>query len=148
MTEYLDLAALSAPRLPEEDVEIELKKPDGTTVKGKVRVRGMSRTEALGVQMARHNDQLAEEIERRMLAMCMINPPMTKSQAGDWMDASPGGELEPITDKIAVLSGMRKESAKEAVIEFERDPEAEFRVSAGEGSGDDGGGPSGADVEP
>jgi hypothetical protein len=123
----VDKEALFTPRLPEDDVEV----PNV----GTVRVRGLSRIEAMHVQAANGT----EATERRMLALGLVDPKLTEAEAGKWQDASPAGELEAVTDRIAELSGMKPEAVKEAVKAFEADPEAEFRVLPSGGTGDDGG---------
>jgi hypothetical protein len=125
--EYVDLETLFEPRLPEDDVTFTLK---GKKVK--VRVRALNRLEVLHVQnVDRDREDRGAEIDRRMLSIGVLKPALTPATAGKWMAASPGGELEPVTDRIAELSGLRADSAKEAVKEFEADPEAEFPVSSG-----------------
>lgn len=95
-------AADTATGLPEDDVPIP--------GKGTVRVRGLSRTEVMQAQTIA--DALARE--RRMVALGMVDPPMTEEQAGQWQQA-PAGEMEPVTDRIAELSGMRPDASKSGV---------------------------------
>lgn len=118
--------------MPEDDVEVP--------GMGTVRVRGLSRFEAMWMQQAK--DIQAQE--RRQLAAAMVDPPMTESEAGQWQKVSVAGELEPVTKKIAELSAMLRDSAKEVVREFMADPEAEFRdVPSGEAVDDAGAAPGG-----
>lgn len=125
----MDKALLFKSRLPEGDVEVP-----GV---GTVRVRGLSRAEAYALQEAEQQpDVLARE--RVVVALCMVSPPLTEDEVGEWQKVSPAGELEAVSDKIGELSGMLDDSAKEVVKGFEADPAAEFRVLPGVGTGDDG----------
>lgn len=105
-------ARLLKPRLAEADVEIP-----GV---GTVRVRALNRAEAMAVQGANG----IEATERRIIALGMVDPPMTEAEVGEWMKASPGGELEPVSTKIAELSGMIDGAAKERVKSFRSEPDA------------------------
>lgn len=127
----IDKAKLLKSRLAETTVDIP-----GI---GTVRVRGLSRAEALAAQ----NLKGAAAIERRMLALALVDPVMTEAEVGEWQAAAPAGELEPVTDKIQELSGMTQGAAKEAYRAFEEDPDAEFRVLPRAETGDDGGGAQG-----
>lgn len=117
-----DKELLFKPRLAEAEVELP-----GI---GTVRVRALSRQEALDVQ--KMNGVAA--IERKMIAMALVEPKLTQAEVGQWQDASPAGELEPVTNKISELSGMTEGAAKEAYKEFEEDPDSEFRILPGTGT--------------
>lgn len=123
----MDREALFAPRLPEDDVEIP-----GV---GTVRVRGLSRIEAMHVQAANG----AEATERRILALGMVDPALTEADAGRWQKASPAGELEPVTTRIAELSGIDQGAAKSAYKSIRDEPGDGVRVLPGDRVGDDGG---------
>lgn len=103
MSKRADKGALFTPRLPERDVDVP-----GV---GSVRVRGMSRIE---VMLCQKIDDIAAR-ERRMLAIGLVDPQLTDAEAGRWQDASPAGELEPVTNAIYELSGMGKGSSKSGV---------------------------------
>lgn len=139
----MDKADLFKPRLPEDDVEIP-----GV---GSVRVRGLNRKEAVHVQLT--DDP--EERDRRVLAQGLVDPMLMVpgmlhslgdkrcakcAEVGQWQEAAPAGELEPVSERITELSGLADGAAKEVYKEFEADPEAEFRVPAGNEAGQDGGG--------
>lgn len=138
-TEIVTLEVLLAPRngtpsgLPEDVVE--------APGLGAVRVRGLNRVEILLLQKI---DDMQTR-ERKMLAMAVLEPAMAEHQAGLWQTLSPAGEIEPVTTRIAQLSGMLPDSAKEAYQEFEANPGAEFRVLPGAEAVDDGGDAAGAD---
>lgn len=98
----VDIAALLAPRLPEDTVEIA-----GI---GTFRVRGLSRIEAISVQAGKGT----ANIERKMIALGLLEPKLTEDEVGTWMRNAPAGELSPISDRIAELSGMAPGSEKGA----------------------------------
>jgi len=98
----MDKGLLFTPRLPEEDVEIP-----GV---GTVRVRALSRGEALRTQSASG----VGAVERAMVALAMIDPPLTEDEVKRWQEASPAGELEPLTRVIQRLSGMEDGADKAA----------------------------------
>lgn len=116
-----DKEALFKPRLPEADVDVE-----GL---GTIRVRGLSRAEALQVQKLQGSGVAA--LERAMLALAMVDPKLSEGEVRQWQDAAPAGELEPVTDMVQELSGMAEGAAKEAYKEFEDDSDSEFRVLPG-----------------
>lgn len=98
----MDKELLFKARLPEADVDIE-----GV---GTVRVRGLSRMEAL---LLNKIDDV-EAKERRILVYGLVDPVLTDAEVRRWQQASVAGELEPVTRVIAELSGILPESAKEA----------------------------------
>jgi hypothetical protein len=102
---------LLKPRLPEADVE---------TVAGIVRVRALSRVEVLEVHKLGGN---IDAIDQRLLELGLVDPPLTSDEVREWRKAWPAGDLEPLTDKIAELSGMNVE---------EIDRERMFRQLPGE----------------
>ena len=119
-----DKELLFKPRLPEADVDVP-----GI---GTVRVRGLTRTEAMSTTRGIKSEADATErralIERRMLAIGLVDPVLTEDEVRRWQDASPAGELEPVTDKINQLSGNTPTAEKEAYVEFEESPDVEFRL--------------------
>jgi hypothetical protein len=133
----MDKAELLKRRLPEDDVPIE-----GV---GTVRVRGLSRAEAVHVQLA--GDPL--ERDRRVLAQGLVDPdfmlpfPVLHSigdkpcgkcaPVGQWQECAPAGELEPVSERITQLSGLADRAAVEVNRELEANPAEEFRdVPGGE----------------
>lgn len=97
----MDKEALFRRRLPEDDVTI-----DGV---GTVRVRALNRGEVLLVQ----NLDSRAKAEQKMLAFGMVNPELTEADVVQWQQASPAGEIEPVSNKIAELSGILPGSVKE-----------------------------------
>lgn len=114
----LDVNALTAKRIPEEDVTI--------VGLGTVRVRGLNRIEAMHVQAA--NDDPAES-DRRVIAQGMVTPSLVVpgllhqldgkrcracADVQLWQEAAVAGELEDVTDAIGRLSGMGGKAAEKA----------------------------------
>jgi hypothetical protein len=112
----VDKDLLFKPRLPEADVDI----PDV----GTVRVRALNRQEAKQLQKLPNDDQR----DLHLIAMGLVEPSLSVSEVKQWAEASPAGEMEPVSDRILELSGMLDTSAKEAMKNFEDNPEDEFRV--------------------
>lgn len=104
----VDKKALMAPRLPEDDVEIP-----GV---GTVRVRALSRAEAMSVQRLAKRDQDAHTI-----ALGMMDPPMSVDDVRQWAAASPAAEMEAVARRIAELSGILTEGAQKSGLPAVRD---------------------------
>lgn len=131
-----DKALLFKPRLPEDEVEIP-----GL---GTVRVRALSRAEV--VDELKAGDE-SVPFECRLVALAMVEPTLTVDEVAEWRRVSLPDEVEAVTRKINDLSGLTKESAKDAYKEFEADPDAEFRVLPSGEAGDDGGPDAGGDEQ-
>ncbi len=130
----VDIDLLFKSRLPEEDVELP-----GV---GVVRVRGLSRAEALKVRSIEGR----AETERAILALAMVDPTMTEAEVGRWQAASPAGEMEPVTDKVSELSGMLEDSAKAAYKSDGDEPGPGVRDVPRPEAGDDEGDATSVDV--
>lgn len=117
----VDKKQLFKARLPEEEVDVP-----GV---GTVRVRALSRAEAMKLRKLASSS--VEVIERKMLALALVDPVLTEDEVGQWQEASTAGELEAVSNKVSELSGMTDGAAKEAYKEFDADPDAEFRLSSG-----------------
>jgi hypothetical protein len=129
----MDKELLFKSRLPEADIDIP-----GV---GTVRVRGLSRVEAMHVQAANG----VEATERRILALGMVDPELTEAEVGQWQKASIASELEPVAQKIAELSGILPESAKETYKSVRDESGDGVRVLPSAEAGDDGGSTPGGD---
>jgi len=127
---------LFKPRLPEAMVYVP-------ALGGEVRVRGLNRGEAMMVQQAKGT----EAIERRILHLGMLDPMMSEAEVGQWQKAAPAGEIEPVSRKIAELSGMLDDAAKEVYSEFEANPDLEFPTLPGAEAGHDDSPPTGGDEQ-
>jgi hypothetical protein len=104
-------------RLPKDEVEIP-----GV---GTITVRGLSRIEMLH---AGRGEPDPETMERRMLAIAMVDPPLTESEAGDWQNISPAGELMPVLAAINRLSGIGRDVQKEAYKSLREESGSGVRV--------------------
>jgi hypothetical protein len=103
----LDVNALLAERFGVVEVEL--------AGLGTVKVRPLTRAEALklrGVELD------PDEMERRLIALAMVEPEMTEEQVQKWQEVSPAGELEPVGEAIIRISGMEKTSGKQAYADF------------------------------
>jgi len=103
----LTVQDLSTPRLDQLEVDIP--------GQGTVLVRALSRSQALSVK---DKELDAGELDRRLLAMALVDPPMTKAEVRAWQEASPAGELEVVVAAVVKLSGMEVASAKQAGDDF------------------------------
>lgn len=108
----MDKAALLKKRLPERDVEIP-----GV---GVVRVRGLTRAEALDVQKVDQKDPGA--LERKVLHLGLVDPPLSEAEVQEWYDAAPAGEIDPVTAAIQELSGLAEGAGKSGVQTVRRQP--------------------------
>lgn len=130
----VDKKMLFKPRLPEADVIVE-----GI---GTVRVRALNRREAISVQ------RLEDPAERDVMLFVigLVDPKLTEDEVRRWIEAAPADEMEPVQRRIAELSGMLPESAKEAVKSFIANPDEEFRALSGTEAVNDGGAATRGDV--
>lgn len=105
MDDYLSKEEATAPQvMPEADV---------TFAGGKVRVRGLSRREALRMQnlKAKGIIKTEEEWEQHFLSTALVIPEMTREDVAEWQQ-TPGGWLNDIILKVEELSGMREGAQK------------------------------------
>lgn len=104
----MDKAALFKERLPEAEVDLP-----GV---GTVRVRGLTRAEVLHVRKATDSENMdgdrALVLERKLLTKAMVDPVLTEAEVGKWQETATPGELEPVIEKVQILSGLLKEEAK------------------------------------
>lgn len=80
---------------------------------GWVLVRGLSRYEVLVSKQKEERLGLLA-MERMMLEAGMLEPAMSEDAVTAWQKAGPAGEIEPVMNKIAELSGMLEDAAKAA----------------------------------
>lgn len=104
----MDKSKLFVDRMGEDEHEI----PDV----GVVRFRGLNRGESL--RYARLVRKDLARAERYMLATVMLDPELTEEEVEQWQKATGGGEIEPITRKIAKLSGAEVNAVGEAYDSF------------------------------
>lgn len=74
-------------------------------------VRGLTRGESLMVGKAEGD---ASATEAKMLRYGLVEPALNDSQIRAWLAVAPNDHVDPLTKAIARLSGMLKESPKEA----------------------------------
>lgn len=103
----MDKSKLFKLRLGEEDVEV----PNV----GTVRVRSLSRAECLEFQ---GKETQVAELERKMLALAMVDPVLTEDEVGEWQKASSAGELTKVLMVVVRISGMDDSALKEAMQTF------------------------------
>lgn len=82
---------------------------------GKVEVRGLTRAEALELQ---GKEMDAIEMECRLLSAAMVNPALSVEDVAEWQKVAPVGELEPISQAIQELSGMKVKAVGEEMRHF------------------------------
>lgn len=119
-----DKSKLFKSRLPEDEVDVP-----GV---GVVRVRGLSRGEVVNATKAHGDDQVALGQEMLSLAIVAIDgEPVTFDfdEIVQWQNASPLGEMTPIEELVAKVSGMHPDSGKEVYREIATDTDVQFRVS-------------------
>jgi hypothetical protein len=99
----VDKSRLLMRRLPEGELEIE-----GV---GAIRVRGLARGEVLRLRKSQLDQ---EAFERTLVALCMVDPPLTEDEVAQWQDSALSDELEDVVDKIKELSALNSGADKEA----------------------------------
>lgn len=94
--------ALTAARLGEATITIENV--------GDLRIRPLTRGQALLLNEV----ESLEDKDNIMISMGVVEPKLTVEQVQAWAEAAPAGELGPVSEAIARLSGMTRDSAKGA----------------------------------
>jgi hypothetical protein len=106
MTEYASVDDLVADEVTDNTADVTL--PGGRVVK----VRGLTRYELL--LNGKNTDDVAL-IERRNVATCMVEPPMTEKQVEQWQKAKNPIALGLVTTAIRDLSGLGEGAGKSDV---------------------------------
>lgn len=83
---------------------------------GSVVVRGLTRAEALGAR-AEEMDEM--EVERKMLALALVEPQMSEDEVGAWQQVCLAGELAPVVDAVLDISSMTVEAPNRAARRFQ-----------------------------
>lgn len=99
----LDKAALLATALPEAEVEIP--------GKGTVRVRGLTRAEALRLFNPEPGADLVM-IDVEGLVCGLIDPKLTAAEAKAWVESAPPAEVAAVANKIVELTGLDGKGAR------------------------------------
>ena len=106
----------------------QLEEADVPLRNGMVRVRGLTRQEVIGtrratdMELANFDGPRVLLLERKMVAMALVEPKMTEAQVQTWQGSSPAGELEPVVAKIQELSAMDTGAEKRQVQTFRNGP--------------------------
>lgn len=107
----MDKSKLLGQGLPEEDLEIE-----GV---GTIRIRALSRYEIMVAGKANPDDVLA--MEQQMLSIAVLDPKLTEKEVAQWQKSSPLGQVQEVIQAINRLSGVTKDSQKEAYKSLRED---------------------------
>lgn len=107
-----DKSALKQKRLNERDVEIP-----GL---GKMRVRGLTRSEALDMGVGTGQAVDLALVERKVLAKTLVDPVLTEDEVGEWQANSPANEINVVFEAVLEMSGLKPELevAKETMHRF------------------------------
>jgi hypothetical protein len=79
---------------------------------GTVQVRALTRGEALQVVGVERDKR---ELEAQIVAWAVVEPKLTEAEVRTWMDNSPAGELQGLTQFITTLSGLSDGAPKSGV---------------------------------
>lgn len=101
----MDKAALLKGFLPEDDVEL----PSGI---GTVRVRGLSRIEA--VRMHKLIEKGTEEVDAEVTACAlgMLDPVMSEDDVKAWREVALAADVQAVAQRISELSNMDPNAGK------------------------------------
>lgn len=83
---------------------------------GQVEVRGLTRGEALSIQKSGALE--AADMEALLISLAMVDPALTPDEVRQWQDVAPAGELEPISEAIQEMSGLKASVVKEQMQSF------------------------------
>lgn len=82
---------------------------------GMVKIRALTRAEALSV---RGVEMPFAVMEQTLIAYAFVEPKLTIEDAKRIQESTPAGLLEPVTDRIAKMSGMKADKPKEMMKTF------------------------------
>lgn len=111
---YATLQELTAPATPVSSREEDYTMDSGLTVK----IRPLTRLEVLGVNKLQGLETAQKE--QKYLSMAMVLPRMTEADVRRWQMASAAGDLEPLVERVQIISGLTKKGAKATAEEFPR----------------------------
>lgn len=80
----------------------------------KIRIRGLSRNEALAVSQAKTE----KDRQLYLVRKGVIHPFMTEEQVKKWFAKVPSGDVSKLMDKITELSGMAEEAERAIALAF------------------------------
>jgi hypothetical protein len=79
---------------------------------GAFKIRPLTRAEALEIK---GKDMPVAEAEQRILSCACVDPDLSEEDVAELQTNVPAGLLEPLVDRIAVISGMKLEAGKSGV---------------------------------
>jgi hypothetical protein len=79
---------------------------------GTITIRGLSREQMH--EAGKHADEGVAGMEAIMLAHGLVEPALTVDEVRQWQANSPAGEIQPIVERINVISGVAGASQKDA----------------------------------
>lgn len=82
---------------------------------GMVRIKALTRAQALSV---RGVDMEFAVMEQTLISYAFVEPKLTIEDVKRIQESTPAGLLEPVTDRIAKLSGMKADKPKELMKTF------------------------------
>lgn len=77
-------------------------------------IRSLTRGEVMAMQGAKG----LAGMEARLLSMALLDPKLTEAEAAAWIENSPAGEIEPVTNAISEISGLGANAGKQAMSQF------------------------------
>jgi hypothetical protein len=83
---------------------------------GEVKVRPLTRAEALGIE----GEHDAADVEVIILGLALVEPRLSEDEIRQWQKVAPAGELQPVVNAILRASGMEQDAPKRAVKRFQR----------------------------
>lgn len=107
MSKYASLDDLTAAADRSEDFEL----PSGRLV----RIRPLTRGEAFTFS---GKGLPVDVMEQRMVSLGLVEPTMTPKDVKAWQDHGAAGEIGALSDRITEISGMTKQAAKAAMLDF------------------------------
>lgn len=79
---------------------------------GDVRVRGLTRAEAVGLQDVKDNPRA---LECRIIALGLVEPALSAADVEAWYESADAGHTDLIVDAVQRLSGLGKGADKSGV---------------------------------
>lgn len=79
---------------------------------GLFKLRPLTRAEALAIKDVEMPVAL---FEQRAISLACVEPALSEEDVASLQETLPAGLFEPLTDKIAAMSGMKKDATKSGV---------------------------------
>lgn len=84
---------------------------------GDVRVRGLSRSEALSLSKVKDDP---EALEQLIVRLGLVEPALTADEVKAWFDVAPAGLIDPLVEAVQRLSGLGEGAPKSGLPEVRR----------------------------